>query len=171
MRDMASIVDIGNLSAPDRMERRTALVWGIIAWRGMARWFRYINSKTQKPRWCWKRLLREHIKFWLEDLLDAGHDLEVYGKAEMAVFHLQTWSLSVSECRQSLAHWPPKYHMDMKSSSEGPYRWRGFKYGPRPEDWDLIWELNPAVEEFVRDFWDWVENPPLVVPGAWVDDD
>ena len=157
IRDMASVADIGDLSPKDR---RTTLVEGILATRVV---LGFANSERVTRRWPWKRHLRECVKPWLEDILEAGHNLEAYGEAEMLAFHHQVLS-------PRLWAWPPQA-WNTRGSSEGPYRWKGFKYGPRPEDWDLIWELDPAVEEFVADFWAWVENPPLAIPGAWVDDE
>ena len=159
IRDMASVVDIGDLSPGDRM---TALVVGIQYW---AMWvvLGFVTGERATRRWPWKRHLREYVKPWLEDILEAGHNMEAYGEAEMLAFHPQDLS-------PPLCAWPPR-DRNTRGSSEGPYRWKGFKYGPRPEDWDLIWELDPAVEEFVADFWAWVENPPLAIPGAWVDDE
>lgn len=90
MRDMASLVDIADLSAPDCKERRTPLVHGFMAMRvvilaeGTTS-----NNRRQNSLQLWKRPLRAHIRHWLENLLEAGHDLEAYGEAEMAVFHLQ----------------------------------------------------------------------------------
>lgn len=80
----------------------------------------------------WKRVLRDLVRDWVEALRDAGHDMEVYGKAEMSnLKRRDTW--------QSLA-WHPKIK---EGSGEGPYRWKGFiRYGPHPEDWDLIWDFD-----------------------------
>lgn len=47
-------------------------------------------------------------------------------------------------------------------------RLASFKYGPRPEDWHLIWGVDS--DEFAGEFWDLIENPPLRIPGGWVDD-
>ncbi len=159
IRDMASVAEIGDLSPRGR---RTTLVVGIWGWVMRVVWD-FANSERSTRRWSWKRHLRECVKSWLEDILEAGHNLEAYGEAEMLAFHHQVLG-------RPLWAWPPQA-WNTRGSSEGPYRWKGFKYGPRPEDWDLIWELDPAVEEFVADFWAWVENPPLSIPGAWVDDD
>ncbi|KAK3396273.1 hypothetical protein B0T20DRAFT_417304 [Sordaria brevicollis] len=43
----------------------------------------------------------------------------------------------------------------------------GFTHGPRPEDWEIFWD--PSVEDYVEDFWRMIENPPLAIPGSWVD--
>ena len=159
IRDMASVADIGDLSPRGR---RTTLVAGIQGWVTEVR-VEFAASWMATRRWSWKRNLRECVKRWLENILEAGHNLKAYGEAEMLEFHHQ-------DLGSPLWAWPPRTQ-DTRGSSEGPYRWKGFKYGPSPEDWDLIWELAPAVEEFVADFWAWVENPLLAVPGAWVDDD
>jgi hypothetical protein len=160
IRDMAAVIDVSDLVAPEPGAGRTLLVQAVLAWRKSMRKWRDVWNR--KRRWPWKHYLREYIRAWLEDLRKAGHDLEAYGKAEVGVSRDQGLS-------DSSLDWPPQPRAT--GSSEGPYRWKGFKYGPRPGDWDLIWESDPAVEEFASDFWDLVENPPLAVPGAWIDDD
>jgi hypothetical protein len=162
IQQMVSLVELNELSVPRPRTGYTLLVSGVLGWgiemyrQGIPSWW---HSKRPRGHWPWKRLLREGVREWLDDLREAGHDLEAYGKAEMARFQCQSFCQSLD--------WPPEY---ATGSGEGPYRWKGFRYGPRPRDWDLIWEWNPAVEEFVGDFWDRIENPPLVVPGAWVED-
>ncbi|KAF3347841.1 hypothetical protein VdG2_04077 [Verticillium dahliae VDG2] len=42
------------------------------------------------------------------------------------------------------------------------------RYGPRPEDWNLIWDMD--IEELACDFWEMIDEMPLPMPGAWVDD-
>ncbi|KAJ4148267.1 hypothetical protein LMH87_002746 [Akanthomyces muscarius] len=42
-----------------------------------------------------------------------------------------------------------------------------FSYGPEPKDWKFTWELQ--WEEMVGQFWELIDNPPLKLPGAWVD--
>jgi hypothetical protein len=41
----------------------------------------------------------------------------------------------------------------------------GFAYGHSPEDWN-IW-LAEASDAFVGQFWDIIERPVEVMPGAW----
>ena len=150
IRHIISIMDVSDLSAP-ALEGGTLLVHGLAWWKHFP-----FGCGRERPSRTW---LRWYLRFWLEDLLEAGIDLEAYGKAEVAEFRPSRMLLS----------WPPRL-CGQRGSSKGPYKWKGFRYGPRPEDWDLIWELDPAVEKFVGDFWAWVEDPPLAMPGAWVDD-
>lgn len=34
-----------------------------------------------------------------------------------------------------------------------------------------MWEWDPDVERYVGDFWRWIEDPPLAIPGSWIDAD
>jgi hypothetical protein len=164
IREMASLTELSELSIPRAKaghplpSGRTLLVWGVLEWgRGKEDegflWLRYSERRR-----AWQRLLQVGVREWVEDIAAAGHDLEAYGKAEMRNFRRQDFSQSLVEPLKGVTGF-----------SDGQYRWKGFKYGPRPQDWDLIWEWDPAVEEFVGDFWEWIENTPLSVPGGWVE--
>ncbi|KAF6815715.1 hypothetical protein CSOJ01_03395 [Colletotrichum sojae] len=63
--------------------------------------------------------------------------------------------------------WEWDEHEHRCNPTSGP-RLERIVFGPKPVDWKLIWD--PAVAEYVEEFWDVVENPPLQVPGAWVGD-
>ena len=101
---------------------------------------------------------------WLEDLLQAGVDLEAYGEREWGLYRqddwLQTWHWSNLTCD----------HEDSASNAEGPLLVT-FTYGPRPEDWTLQWDL--ATEEFAADFWETLDVYSAnshIMPGGWVED-
>lgn len=123
------------------------------------------NFPRPPSRPHWKYLLRKYIRHLLHDLHAGGVDLVEYGKLQNSVFCKRLFSMP----------WPPTIlclvlpPSEQGGSEQGGFRFRGFTYGPRPEDWDIIWEWDSPVEEFVRDFWEWAENPPLEIPGAWVD--
>ncbi|CRK45160.1 hypothetical protein BN1723_006461 [Verticillium longisporum] len=48
-------------------------------------------------------------------------------------------------------------------------RFINIDYGVEPEDWILWWAIE--YEELAGIFWNMVENPPLCLPGSWVEDD
>ena len=102
---------------------------------------------------------------WLENLKSGGIDLKSYGRLETKTF---------KQIRQG------KIHERYMGAKVGLFRdggqdrhpktvlfLTGFTYGPQPEDWTLFWD--PFVEDFVEDFWWMIENPPLAIPGSWVD--
>ncbi|KAK4658975.1 hypothetical protein QC762_0004070 [Podospora pseudocomata] len=100
------------------------------------------------------------LRAWLEDLHIAGIDLEEYGKATKAVF-VDTGIL------QSRV-WPVE-PMCLPVQPEFEYVWKDIIYGPYPRDWLLVFEWDIAWEDFLRDFWEWIENPPMNIPGSWID--
>jgi hypothetical protein len=93
----------------------------------------------------------------------ADHDLKAYGETEAAAFGDQHAAHSLT--------WPPPSRQGHSSARDGGYKWGGFSYGPRLDDWDLIWAWDPAVEELAGSFWASVEEPVLAMPGAWIDED
>ncbi|AEO64196.1 uncharacterized protein THITE_2110076 [Thermothielavioides terrestris NRRL 8126] len=106
------------------------------------------------------QIVHQILRHWLEDLQAGGKDLEVYGRAELAAF---------------------RRHGPLRWSKLPECKWSGFTFGSRPEEWSLTWEWDPDVEGLVGDFWAWTEklvgdsgvwteDPPLHVPGSWVDD-
>ncbi|KAL2880151.1 hypothetical protein SGCOL_004536 [Colletotrichum sp. CLE4] len=114
--------------------------------------------------WKYNLGLRTHrfLRTWLEDLQTSGIDLEEYGRREMEIFKrdalLQDRRSRVRSTRD-----------DGYYESYPGMRLTSFTYGPEPEDWKLVW--SPEAEEYAGEFWDLIENPPLRIPGGWVDDD
>ncbi|KAK1458881.1 hypothetical protein CMEL01_01880 [Colletotrichum melonis] len=106
----------------------------------------------------YKRKISLFLRKWLEDVQISGHDLEEYGRREMEYFKREA---RLQEERLSTR---------FKAMEYGPsVRLVSFTYGPEPRHWNLVWSLE--AEEFAGEFWDLIENPPLHVPGEWVDND
>jgi hypothetical protein len=87
---------------------------------------------------------------WMEDLAEAGLDLQEYFRIEL------------SACRGT--------DMQLRSGTRllefGPSL-VVLNYGENPQDWMFEWD--PCVEGEVGEFWNMIELPPM--PGAWVDED
>ncbi|OTB17387.1 hypothetical protein K445DRAFT_276309 [Daldinia sp. EC12] len=98
------------------------------------------------------------IMEWLKALALAGVDLEAYGQREYAIL-LDDYSLRyIVACSHS--------HSDILRLKIYLIH---FKFGPKPEDWEFY--FNEPTDEFAGDFWKLVKDPPLRIPGAWVEDD
>ncbi|KAH9894487.1 hypothetical protein F4778DRAFT_794537 [Xylariomycetidae sp. FL2044] len=97
---------------------------------------------------------------WLKTLKQSGVDLEKYGHREDRILRrelsdgsgLDLWYYSEDP------HW--EYYF-------ANLRLLGFKFGPEPEDWSLYW--SEPRDAYAGDFWQLIEDPPLQLPGAWVD--
>ncbi|KAL3292678.1 Ankyrin repeat-containing domain protein [Colletotrichum asianum] len=114
-------------------------------------------QRCRERRWMMQGMSRA-MQFWLEDVQSAGIDLEEYGKRELAIY-------LKSSC--TLRH-RRGFGMAGPTSTLHNMRLVSFEYGPRPEDWYLVWD--PDAYEFAGEFWNLIENPPLRIPGGWVDD-
>ncbi|KAI1655374.1 hypothetical protein F4813DRAFT_180636 [Daldinia decipiens] len=93
-------------------------------------------------------LISRFVMVWLEALKQAGIDLETYGRREREILVEMNYIILI------------------------PYlEWRliDFKFGPSPEDWEFY--FGEPIHEYVGEFWKLVEDPPLHIPGALVDDD
>lgn len=125
------------------------------------------------------RLFSRRISFamrlWLEDLQCAGTDLAKYAQRELELFKANTclrafrWDWLDFGIRDD----PEKTGFNMEFMSDvtrapqyGPVL-HSFTFGPNPGDWSLKWESD--AEEFAGEFWEQVENPPLHIPGTWVE--
>lgn len=121
----------------------------------MMAWLNFTYGGTPSSRMTKKheKILIIAVRFLLEVISEAGIDLEEYGRRESEL----------------LVPYVPYYRSwtDFTTTPSNPYL-VSIKYGPRPEDWDFTWDL--LVEEFAGEFWEMLENQPLHIPGAWVDD-
>ncbi|KFG86363.1 hypothetical protein MANI_000165 [Metarhizium anisopliae] len=112
---------------------------------------------AQGPRCAkqYEKILIRVVRLFLGSASEAGIDLEEYGRRESEllvpyVSYYRGWK-------------------DFTTTPTNPNPYLvSIKYGPRPEDWDFTWDL--LVEEFAGEFWEMLENQPLHIPGAWVDD-
>ncbi|KAI0843876.1 hypothetical protein F5Y00DRAFT_267139 [Daldinia vernicosa] len=86
---------------------------------------------------------------WLEALKQAGVDLEAYGRREHEIFVEKNYSTAID-------YYDESHLVD-------------FQFGPNPEDWEFYF-CRP-IDDYVGEFWKLVEDPPIRVPGSWVDGD
>ncbi|KAI1209621.1 uncharacterized protein F4807DRAFT_460370 [Annulohypoxylon truncatum] len=109
---------------------------------------------ARRVPWCYfPAEFAEVLISWLEVLKRAGIDLDVYGYREHEIFVKND-----------------QHFFDLRSyfqPSFSAFYLVDFKFGPEPEDWEFYWA--EPTDEFAGDFWDLIENPPLHIPGSWVD--
>ncbi|KAH6990288.1 hypothetical protein EDB80DRAFT_168178 [Ilyonectria destructans] len=107
------------------------------------------------------RCVQTAVRMWLEDLMEAGVDLEAYGELEDEFL--------VEGAVERDLKFPDG---SLYPASMGPYIVCA-EYGPRPEDW--IFEYDHCVEEYAGEFWWVLANEerlmPGPMPGGWEDDD
>jgi hypothetical protein len=104
----------------------------------------------------WRRYTERALRYWTEDLEACGIDLNIYGETERRLF-------IESRRLRPLCHEP-----NMHSFRWEKWGLENFKYGPKPRDWQFSWDLG--IEALHGEFWDMVEDSPLYIIGAWVDD-
>lgn len=100
------------------------------------------------------------IRTWIRMLKQTGVDLCEYGQRENQLLHehhLQT---------MRDFEWYLKFEYSGRRP-DGIWRLLGFKFGPDVEDWDIWW--NEPTDDFTGDFWALVEDPPIHVPGEWIE--
>jgi hypothetical protein len=90
------------------------------------------------------------LQDWLAVLHAWGVDLQKFGQVEEQIWRKKMIEQDVS-CRRN---W-------------GWQRVIGFSHGPSPRDWAL-W-LSERSDCYVGEFWDLVDKPVKVMPGAWPD--
>ncbi|KAF3069745.1 hypothetical protein GL218_07876 [Daldinia childiae] len=90
-----------------------------------------------------------NVRVWLEALEQAGIDLEAYGRREHEIFVERKYEFYTA------------YYREMRPI--------GFKFGPKPEDWEFY--FYEPIDDYFSEFWKLIEDPPIRVPGSWVDDD
>ncbi|KAK1984466.1 hypothetical protein LZ30DRAFT_586093 [Colletotrichum cereale] len=155
-RDLARWV-FGGLSVKDlsQMEKSEPLqLPDVRIFGGLVEWqycFLLVSTRYVKPRAAQKAFL-----IWLEDVQASGIDLVEYGRQELEIY-LTHGSLQGRRWFGNNHHATPGWKL------------ASFTYGPEPRDWKFTWDLD--AWEYAGDFWEQVENPPLNIPGAWVDDE
>ncbi|KAL2037036.1 hypothetical protein N7G274_010163 [Stereocaulon virgatum] len=111
------------------------------------------------------RRLSAAIKAWLEDLLQAGVDLEAYGAQEWSLYRQDGWLQAWRWNNLTFDY------EDSALNAEGPLLVT-LTYGPRPEDWTFQWDFT--TEEFATDSWETLDSSQsensTSMPGGWVYD-
>ncbi|OTA68466.1 hypothetical protein K449DRAFT_145961 [Hypoxylon sp. EC38] len=97
------------------------------------------------------------LRVWLEALEQAGVDLNTYGRREHEIF----------TNNDSYHYFGLPWIIEYYYSFPVNYYLVDFSYGPEPDDWKLYW--SEPTDELAGDFWELIENPPLHIPGSWVD--
>ncbi|OQD98846.1 hypothetical protein PENSOL_c008G11130 [Penicillium solitum] len=127
---------------------------------------RYVDGMTPFLEFYWGYHESEYIpedqryffdlalKVWLKTLQKGGVNLERYGRNEERIWKTE-WIPRES-------HQLPDYDRHSRTTKA---RLIGFSYGPSIEDWHL-WVSEPS-DSLVGEFWDLIERPVEVMPGAW----
>ncbi len=138
------------------------------------------NEKKQRSgNFDWKTQLTHFqtgVRAWLELLLQAGINLEDYGRREFRHHLKSRASLEFPFFDRSSRHKAAEYRkaMEWESLTSVDYliyyrklRLVSFQYGPLPSDWHF-W-VTEAMEYYFLEFWDMVDHPERTIPGAWDD--
>ncbi|ETS84903.1 hypothetical protein PFICI_02928 [Pestalotiopsis fici W106-1] len=98
--------------------------------------------------------LANALHFWLQLLQQNKVDLIDYGLKE----------------RQMIQQNRPEIgtYQAFSRTYGVPERLLDIRYGPNPQDWYLIWDLD--VEQMAGQFWTSLREPEFAMPGGWVDD-
>ena len=174
---VASMAGIDGLSVVEEVSMpRHGLKWTGTPLVSLMYSFVLTNVEIHKhwPRWLsWWEMMNESLQFWLQILKTAGIDLEEYGRREVEWFE-KSLAFKTGAVHLCLSRWvspePPRL-----------VRLAGLRYGPRPKDWFLEWEVDEI--QLMREFWEGVEQSlssqrlpsestvaiPCAIPGAWVD--
>ncbi|KAK4145268.1 uncharacterized protein C8A04DRAFT_10801 [Dichotomopilus funicola] len=155
--DFTSLHETGSMSG---LLATFACALGRCNWAGTVRKKLSNTSPDQDQRIAHDKLLKN----WVSDLAAGGMDLEAYGESEKAHYD-----------RRGVLSSPQKPREVLLSPEErifyAPQRsLNGFTFGPKAEDWNLIWEWHPDPERLAGEFWTLIEDPPLAIPGSWVDE-
>ncbi|KAJ3548018.1 hypothetical protein NM208_g1209 [Fusarium decemcellulare] len=102
-----------------------------------------------------ERWVSKAVSMWLEDLYEAGVDLEEYIQCEMSVSRVECDVASIAILQ------PGARLRDLGPSLVV------IEHGKRPEDWVVEWD--PCIEELSGEFWNVINAPPAL-PGAWIED-
>ncbi|KAI1384189.1 uncharacterized protein F4822DRAFT_434129 [Hypoxylon trugodes] len=97
------------------------------------------------------------LKLWLRALQLGGIHLNRYGQRESDII-ADTCALR----RVEVDEWSDTYMWSVYVS----IYLISFKFGPEPEDWKFY--FDESTDEFTGDFWRLIEDPPLCIPGSWV---
>lgn len=100
------------------------------------------------PMGAFNKWLPRALSMWMEDLAEAGINLQEY----------IVYEISASRA------WYTPLRPGIRFLESGPSL-VVLNYGVDPEDWAFEWD--PCVEELVGEFWNIIEFPPM--PGSWVD--
>ncbi|KAI3319588.1 hypothetical protein HD806DRAFT_508535 [Xylariaceae sp. AK1471] len=101
------------------------------------------------------------LRTWLSALKAAGIDLTRYGRKEQEMLVKG----KVSRYLQPHPQQRSSAFYDKPRSRDPLFVIYGFRYGSEPEDWEVYWAQ--CTEEYAREFWEYIENLPLQIPGAW----
>ncbi|KAI1329416.1 hypothetical protein F5Y16DRAFT_365952 [Xylariaceae sp. FL0255] len=96
------------------------------------------------------------LKVWLAIVQSAGYDLQEYGRRENELLHCTGFRYKRWLYGQITVEWSSKIL-------------RGYVYGPNPQDWKILWTCTENT--YFLDFWKLVEDPPVLIPGGWLDSD
>ncbi|KAK3900893.1 hypothetical protein C8A05DRAFT_16847, partial [Staphylotrichum tortipilum] len=163
IRGIAAVADYTDIAAIGAASRKTVLLDGITSYK--LRDNMLLTRKHMPENRLGRLRVQALVRGWVEEIQAGGKDLELYGKAELAAFIRQN-----PRCSAQWAQGVMLYDVPREPLPSG-YRWRGLTAGSRPEDWRLVWEWDPDVERLAGEFWTLIEDPPLVMPGSWVDDE
>jgi hypothetical protein len=112
----------------------------------------YFCQSTLSPFQSGNVACNTAIHVWLSKLDSAGIDLVKYGETEQYLWNVTT-------IRREFDGW------NVAEQVTDRQRVIGFTYGHFPENWNM-W-LAETSDAFVGQFWDIIERPVEVMPGAW----
>ena len=160
--------------------RFSGLLWTILsAWTRWSLYKKQIGKESQRAGYYELfrlppndeiYLINTSLRSLLVDLHHCGMDLNAYGHLELEIMG----SIGPDEYSEGSQFHP--YHKMLPSEAcrdtalkPAVPRLETFKFGPLPDDWVFYWDWG--TEAFAGEFWTMVEDPQLIIPGSWVDDD
>ncbi|KAK1854871.1 hypothetical protein CCHR01_02551 [Colletotrichum chrysophilum] len=113
--------------------------------------------RTEGKQSIRNRRFSSAVRFWATAVSLAGIDLLKYGRTEKKIYQERGVVFNQRCC---LIHHEKGLYTRLSII--------GITYGHRPEDWRVWWTWE--YEDFAGEFWQLIEEPPISVPGSWVED-
>lgn len=141
---------------------------------GLSPRFRLGSGKAYVTLGAQGKALQGALHAWVHSLQSSAVDLPGYGQTEQTLLRDNVDNARGAFDNDSSLFTEMFLHHNCRIPQPTigmihliPVRLLGLEVGETPEQWELIWVYE--FEAMAKEFWNLIENPPMRIPGSWVE--